>query len=87
MKHWIPAALGVALALASPGAYAAERVPVEAFAESDAVTSPRLSPDGRHLAVSADLGGGNHAVDAIHDDRVVAAAQVRGNGEVPAIGR
>ena len=62
MKFWIPATLGGALALACPGAQAAERVPVEAFAESDAVTSPRLSPDGQHLAVSADLGGGNHAV-------------------------
>ncbi len=50
------------LALACPAVTATELVPVEAFAESDAVTAPRLSPDGRHLAVSADLGDGNHAI-------------------------
>ncbi|SKC58150.1 alpha/beta hydrolase family protein [Pseudoxanthomonas indica] len=39
-----------------------ERVPVEAFAKGNALSNPRLSPDGKHVAVSADLGEGNHAL-------------------------
>lgn len=48
---------------------AKETVPVEAFASSDKMHSPRLSPDGRHIAVAADLGEGNHviAIYAVQD--------------------
>ena len=40
----------------------AQDVPVEAFATSNKVSSPRLSTDGRHIAVSVDLGEGNHGL-------------------------
>src|SRR3546814_5205259 len=30
--------------------------------DTDQVTSPRISPDGKHVAVSANLGEGNHAI-------------------------
>lgn len=62
MKSLLNAGAAAAFALACASAPAADLVPVEAFAESDAVTSPRLSPDGKHIAVSADLGDGNHAI-------------------------
>ena len=38
------------------------RVPVAAFATSNAMHSPQLSPDGKHLAVSAELGEGRYAL-------------------------
>ena len=40
-------------------------VPVEAFAAANRLHSPRLSPDGAHLAITADLGDGHHAL-AVH---------------------
>ncbi len=43
-------------------ARAAAPVPVEAFATSNALHSPRLSPDGAHVAITADLGEGHHAL-------------------------
>ena len=61
---WI-AAVSVCLAL---GAYAGGAtagpapVPVEAFADSSLTGSPRLSPDGLHLAVSVELGEGHYAL-------------------------
>jgi dipeptidyl aminopeptidase/acylaminoacyl peptidase len=36
--------------------------PVDAFARSSPISSPRLSPDGNYLAVSADYQDGNHAL-------------------------
>lgn len=70
MGIWIggtlAASLAVAASMAAPGAAAAGTdpgpVPVEAFASSNSMGMPRLSPDGRHLAVSVDFGDGNHAL-------------------------
>jgi len=45
---------------AEPGK--AQRVAIEAFARSNPMSAPQLSPDGLHMAVSADLGKGNHAL-------------------------
>ncbi|MCC8536313.1 alpha/beta hydrolase family protein [Xanthomonas axonopodis pv. poinsettiicola] len=47
---------------ASAGGVAAEPPPAEAFVESGPISSPSMSPDGKHLAVSADLGDGNYAL-------------------------
>lgn len=50
-------------AAASSGTAAAEApVPVEAFASSNRIRMPRLSPDGRHVSVAVDFGDGNHAL-------------------------
>ncbi|MCC4603850.1 alpha/beta hydrolase family protein [Xanthomonas campestris] len=46
----------------SAGGVAAEPPPAEAFVESGPISSPSMSPDGKHLAVSADLGDGNYAL-------------------------
>ena len=62
MKSWSMVVAAAAFALACHGVQAAEPVAIEAFAASDTMTSPRISPDGLHLAVSADLGKGNHAI-------------------------
>jgi dipeptidyl aminopeptidase/acylaminoacyl peptidase len=62
MKHWSMAVVATALWLACPWVQAAEPVPVEAFTTTDNLSSPRISPDGRYLAVTADLGGDNHAI-------------------------
>src|SRR5690606_30742229 len=62
MKQWSIALVAAALALACTWAHAAAPVPVEAFAEADRITSPRISPDGKHVAVSANVGEGNHAI-------------------------
>ncbi|GAA3920465.1 prolyl oligopeptidase family serine peptidase [Luteimonas lutimaris] len=62
MKRWCIAVFPAVFGLACACVQAAEPVPVEAFAQSDSVTSPRISPDGRHVAVSANLGEGNHAI-------------------------
>ncbi|MCE4349633.1 hypothetical protein LYZ86_10185 [Xanthomonas hortorum pv. cynarae] len=50
------------LGVLSGGALAASPPPVEAFVESGPISSPSMSPDGKHLAVSADLGDGNYAL-------------------------
>ena len=52
----------VSLIICSGQAAAAEQVPVEAFANFNKVHSPRISPDGQHFAVAAELGEGNHAL-------------------------
>src|SRR3546814_3728377 len=62
MKQSSIAVVAAAFGLACICAQAAEPVPVEAFADTDQVTSPRISPDGKHVAVSANLGEGNHAI-------------------------
>jgi dipeptidyl aminopeptidase/acylaminoacyl peptidase len=63
MKHWNSVAAAAAIGLATAwGAAAADRVPVEAFATTDNLSSPRISPDGDYLAVAADLGNDNHAI-------------------------
>lgn len=65
MKGWKLAACMAALGLCVASVQAADPVPVEAFAVADTVGSPRLSPDGRHVAISTNLGDGNHAI-AVH---------------------
>lgn len=62
MDFRIHAALLLCLAGSVAGPALADPVPVEAFAASGKIGSPRLSPDGRHVAVSMDLGEGNHAL-------------------------
>src|SRR3546814_2556277 len=62
MRQWRTAVVAAAFGLACICAQAAEPVPVEAFADTDQVTSPRISPDGKHVAVSANPGEGNHAI-------------------------
>src|SRR3546814_13665595 len=62
MKQSSIAVVAAAFGLACICAQAADPVPVEAFADTDQVTSPRISPDGKHVAVSANLGEGNHAI-------------------------
>lgn len=54
--------VGAMFGLAAAWAQAADAVPVEAFAVADKRSSPRLSPDGMHVAVSTNLGEGNHAI-------------------------
>jgi dipeptidyl aminopeptidase/acylaminoacyl peptidase len=49
--------LGIATATATE-----IQVPVAAFATSNSMHSPQLSPDGKHLAVSAELGEGRYAL-------------------------
>jgi len=49
--------LGIATAAATQA-----RVPVAAFATSNSIYAPQLSPDGRHLAVTAELGDGRYAL-------------------------
>ncbi len=62
MGIWIVAALAACLVAGAAPAFAAEPVPVEAFASSNSIGMLRLSPDGRHLAASVDFGDGNHAL-------------------------
>src|SRR3546814_16748725 len=62
MKQSSIAVVAAAFGLACICAQAADPVPVEAFADTDQVTSPRISPDGKHVAVSANHGEGNHAI-------------------------
>ncbi len=50
---------------ASVAASAQTPVPVEAFASSSKITMPRLSPDGRHVALAMDMADGNHAVNVL----------------------
>lgn len=57
---WI-AALAACMAM-NAGTAAAEPVPVEAFANSSLTGSPRLSPDGLHLAMSVEIGDGHYAL-------------------------
>src|SRR5690606_22125088 len=53
--------LVLALCIGTLGAQAEENVPIEAFVGSDLVRLPRLSTDGKHFAVSLNLGEGRHA--------------------------
>jgi dipeptidyl aminopeptidase/acylaminoacyl peptidase len=63
MKHWRTAMIAAAaFGLACASAQAVEPVPVEAFTTTDNISSPLLSPNGQYLAVTADLGGENHAI-------------------------
>lgn len=79
MTLWNLAAVAATLALAAAGAAAGEPepalepVPVEAFAVADRIRAPRLSPDGRHVAVAVNFGDGHHGI-AVH--RVADMAQV-----------
>ncbi|CAH2709661.1 Dipeptidyl aminopeptidase/acylaminoacyl peptidase [Xanthomonas campestris pv. nigromaculans] len=60
--QWCAWAAAMLLGVLSGGALAASPPPVEAFVESGPISSPSMSPDGKHLAVSADLGDGNYAL-------------------------
>lgn len=62
MGMWKAVALAACMVAGVNAAWAAEPVPVEAFASFNKVAMPRLSPDGRHLATSVDLGDGHHAL-------------------------
>lgn len=61
MKTWIGAALAACL-MATTVLAETGPVPVEAFAASNKAGMPRLSPDGRHLAMAIDFGDGDHAL-------------------------
>src|SRR3546814_12856026 len=56
MKQWSIAVVAAAFGLACIFAPAAEPVPVEAFADTAPVTSPRLSPAGTPVPASANPG-------------------------------
>lgn len=77
MKRWSMGVIAAAFGLACTWAQAAEPVPVEAFARADRITSPRISPDGRHVAVSADLGEGNHAIVVYRIDGMAQTALLK----------
>lgn len=49
----------LAFGLLVTSAHALDPVPVEAFARFSKLSNPRMSPDGLHLALTADFGGGN----------------------------
>src|SRR3546814_12088216 len=77
MKQSSIAVVAAAFGLACICAQAADPVPVEAFADTDQVTSPRISPDGKHVAVSANLGEGNHAIVVYRVDGMQQTALLR----------
>lgn len=56
------ATIGVLLTACIAPAGAEALVPIETFAAANRLHSPRLSPDGTHLAITADLGDGHHAL-------------------------
>ncbi len=65
-----------ALLIATQG-MAAEPVPVSAFSNTNKIYAPRLSPDGKHLAVSADFGEGNHALLIYNVENMQQTAMLR----------
>ncbi|CAN7197335.1 S9 family peptidase [Pseudoxanthomonas sp. LjRoot168] len=60
LKTW--AAVAALLTAHTAPALADALVPVESFATTSRLHSPRLSPDGAHVAITADLGDGHHAL-------------------------
>jgi dipeptidyl aminopeptidase/acylaminoacyl peptidase len=62
VKKLILAASMLACALA---AQAAPKVPLSAFAHDDQFTNPRLSPDGKHIAVTVQLPSGDRTVPVV----------------------
>lgn len=57
------AALAAWACMGLAAAAAAEtQVPISAFATGNSMHSPQLSPDGKYLAVSAELGDGRYAL-------------------------
>ena len=70
--------LSISLLPAVSSAQSATRLPVEAFASSSPFSAPKLSPDGRHLAVGVDMGDGNHALQifAVADMRRTAVLRL-----------
>src|SRR3546814_3782302 len=77
MKQSSIAVVAAAIGLACICAQAAYPVPFEAFADTDQVTSPRMSPDGKHFAFSANLGEGNHAIVVYRVDRMQQTALLK----------
>ncbi len=59
MAQRILQSLILAFLLLSTSAQAIDPVPVEAFARFSKLSNPRMSPDGQHLALTADFGDGN----------------------------
>lgn len=64
MKHHVAlAALAAAVSLLPVSAWTRDLLPVEAFARHSELSTVRLSPDGEHIALRADLDNGkSHAV-------------------------
>lgn len=52
-------------------------LPIEVFANANRLHSPRLSPDGAHLAITADLGDGHHALMVHRTDNLQRTAMLR----------
>ena len=66
-----------------PIALQARPVPVEAFAEYGAYTSPRLSPDGKHIALNVRIDRDGRSVPTLHiyslpDMKLVSAMGMKG---------
>lgn len=77
MEHWKNVAVAVALGLCTAWVQAVEPVPVEAFAVADTVGSPRLAPDGLHVAFSRNLGDGNHGISVHRVEDLAQTALLR----------
>jgi len=61
--HFARTALSVLCLLAPAAALAADLIPVEDFARHPQISMPRLSPDGKYVAVRVDTDDGdNHAL-------------------------
>lgn len=60
-------ALCVAILLLPVAAVAADLIPVEDFARHSQMSMPRLSPDGKHLAVNMTFDGGDTSALAVYD--------------------
>jgi dipeptidyl aminopeptidase/acylaminoacyl peptidase len=60
--QWLACVAGLCVVQWAGIAVAGAAPPIEAFVESGPISSPSMSPDGKHLAVSADLGEGSHAL-------------------------
>jgi hypothetical protein len=56
MRNGRARALAAALCLLMPVVAAGDRVPVDAFAYRGGYSIPRLSPDGKYLAVAVEQG-------------------------------
>lgn len=78
-----PLLIGACLLIAT-AATSAEPVPVEAFARVSAFSMPRLSPDGRHLALVTELGNSSYALNVLRlADRVQTSQLLLRRREVP----
>ncbi|CAN4280607.1 S9 family peptidase [Pseudoxanthomonas sp. LjRoot125] len=74
-RMWAVAAALLAMHAAPAGAEPS--VPIESFATTSRLHSPRLSPDGAHVAITADLGDGHHALVVHRTDDMHRTALLR----------